>query len=173
MHSQQSPHTNPFATPGVRASEPTATNTSSRPQSGMFGNIGNSTASSAAVNRFPSTSTNAGAVARPTTTTNSQSAPTRNTNNAPNAARTANPKFVKQTPSTIISTKPTQAQAAPAADTNVDDDNNCVVCYEVLQKKQRLQILGCGHKFHHTCIEEWFKMNPRNQTCPMCRDKVV
>jgi len=41
----------------------------------------------------------------------------------------------------------------------------CPVCFDRLVDKNT-QVLHCGHKFHHDCIERWLETN---NTCPSCR----
>ena len=42
----------------------------------------------------------------------------------------------------------------------------CSICLD--ESKENIKTLLCGHEFHQTCIEEWFK---REETCPLCRDE--
>lgn len=41
----------------------------------------------------------------------------------------------------------------------------CTICLENILSECKL--LKCKHKFHKTCIKEWFKTS---DTCPVCRD---
>lgn len=43
--------------------------------------------------------------------------------------------------------------------------NDCSICYNKINNKQ-LNVLSCGHKFHVSCINDWFE---RDNKCPMCR----
>ena len=39
---------------------------------------------------------------------------------------------------------------------------------KILEEKEDISILNCGHKFHRKCIIEWLK---KSKTCPLCRTK--
>tara|TARA_B100001758_G_scaffold36350_2_gene27638 strand:- start:706 stop:1149 length:444 start_codon:yes stop_codon:yes gene_type:complete len=44
----------------------------------------------------------------------------------------------------------------------------CSICLD--DSKKNIKTLLCGHEFHQSCIEEWFKVE---QTCPLCRDDFI
>lgn len=46
------------------------------------------------------------------------------------------------------------------------DHEDCGICQE--PKIHSLQILRCGHVFHVSCIQNWFKADHKN-SCPLCR----
>jgi hypothetical protein len=46
-----------------------------------------------------------------------------------------------------------------------DPSNRCSVCLEKFSKKT-VRTLGCHHKFHIACIEQWEKISSH---CPICR----
>lgn len=45
------------------------------------------------------------------------------------------------------------------------DDNECIICLGEYSQGQSISLLMCGHKFHKSCIEYWFKYK---KTCPLC-----
>lgn len=45
---------------------------------------------------------------------------------------------------------------------------DCAICQEHGQA-QRWRILNCGHRFHQTCVDNWFRINFR---CPICRHDI-
>lgn len=53
------------------------------------------------------------------------------------------------------------------------DDERCSVCLANLNDNdEHLEImqLECGHKFHKTCILNWFRSQTSNGNCPLCND---
>ena len=44
-------------------------------------------------------------------------------------------------------------------------NNECIICLEKMIIGDKINILECGHIYHHTCIMEWFK---RKRECPLC-----
>lgn len=44
----------------------------------------------------------------------------------------------------------------------------CPICHE--EDTVVRQTLACNHRFHHHCIQEWFR---RNNTCPLCRMQIT
>ena len=50
---------------------------------------------------------------------------------------------------------------------NTDIDSMCTVCRLDIQNNSIVRkINGCGHVFHHSCLDNWLK---NNHTCPVCR----
>ncbi|XAR55233.1 hypothetical protein NMG60_11035251 [Bertholletia excelsa] len=47
----------------------------------------------------------------------------------------------------------------------------CSVCLTEFEPEAKLDHLPCGHVFHKTCLEKWFKC--WNVTCPLCRTRMV
>jgi hypothetical protein len=45
----------------------------------------------------------------------------------------------------------------------------CVVCCEVLQGRQNVRELPCGHFFHPKCVDVWLRLCA---TCPTCREEL-
>jgi hypothetical protein len=45
---------------------------------------------------------------------------------------------------------------------------DCSICLESFRNKE-LYISTCKHKFHKTCINQWFETDNR---CPLCRTKL-
>ena len=42
----------------------------------------------------------------------------------------------------------------------------CVICFEKYEKKDKITTLECNHIFHHKCISDW---THKNKSCPLCR----
>ena len=57
-----------------------------------------------------------------------------------------------------------------------DLEDECVICQEKVEKGDSAIALNCNeekfifHTFHETCISTWLK---QNNTCPMCRVKIL
>jgi len=49
--------------------------------------------------------------------------------------------------------------------TNKKIDENCVICFEKMNDKERKYILHCNHSYHKKCISRWLH---ENVTCPLC-----
>jgi hypothetical protein len=59
-----------------------------------------------------------------------------------------------------------------------DPDTHCAVCLELLEPigdasapvdrpiGSRVNVLGCGHQFHQSCITTW---RERSHECPVCK----
>ena len=48
---------------------------------------------------------------------------------------------------------------------NDDDLPICAICLTSL-KNETVKTISCGHTFHQHCIDDWFKENPNNPSCP-------
>ena len=46
-------------------------------------------------------------------------------------------------------------------------EDKCSICMENI--KGECYITPCNHKYHEECIDKW---KERNNTCPMCREKI-
>ena len=47
------------------------------------------------------------------------------------------------------------------------DENMCTICRTDIQENTIIRkINGCGHMFHHNCLDNWLK---NHHTCPVCR----
>ncbi|KAJ2395709.1 hypothetical protein GGF41_008712, partial [Coemansia sp. RSA 2531] len=46
----------------------------------------------------------------------------------------------------------------------------CGVCLDEVKEQQDARLFDCAHWFHTQCIDPWLTTN---DTCPMCRKKVV
>ena len=42
----------------------------------------------------------------------------------------------------------------------------CVICFDKYEKKDKITTLECNHIFHHKCIVGWTN---QNKSCPLCR----
>jgi len=46
--------------------------------------------------------------------------------------------------------------------------NDCPVCLNPIEPKDKVKFSGCTHKFHTECLNKWFKA-AQKKTCPICR----
>ena len=54
---------------------------------------------------------------------------------------------------------------------NYLNDNTCIICYNEINEESFVTDLPiCHHKYHHSCISEWFKINSK---CPLCKTDYV
>ncbi|WMV51170.1 hypothetical protein MTR67_044555 [Solanum verrucosum] len=44
-----------------------------------------------------------------------------------------------------------------------------VICHMEFEHEETVATLGCGHKYHASCIKQWLL---RKKDCPMCRASV-
>ena len=52
-------------------------------------------------------------------------------------------------------------------DSKNKESKDCSVCLEKMKKgEQMTELKKCGHQFHTSCVDEWFKTK---NTCPVCR----
>jgi hypothetical protein len=49
------------------------------------------------------------------------------------------------------------------------NEDRCTICLELLDDQENLEI-NCGHKFHKTCIVNWFRSPMSSGNCPLCND---
>ena len=49
-------------------------------------------------------------------------------------------------------------------------DDECSICYEILNNKKPLSLLSCGHVYHHACI---FDIRITNNECADCRKTIT
>jgi len=51
-----------------------------------------------------------------------------------------------------------------------DEETMCAICRADIQENAIIRkINGCGHFFHHNCLDNWLK---NNHTCPVCRQSL-
>jgi hypothetical protein len=50
-----------------------------------------------------------------------------------------------------------------------NEEEICPICYEILYEKISHTIMECEHKFHSSCLIEWFRTS-NNTSCPYCRN---
>lgn len=50
----------------------------------------------------------------------------------------------------------------------MEKDAECSICLEVMFESNATE-LGCGHLFHFSCVDQWFKVK---STCPICKTHV-
>jgi len=53
---------------------------------------------------------------------------------------------------------------------NESQQDGCRVCLEQFQDGDALRLLPCLHKFHTSCIDQWFK---HSSACPICKHSIV
>ena len=51
-----------------------------------------------------------------------------------------------------------------------EEEEECSICLENLNHKNIIYLSKCKHKFHISCIKEWFK-NMDLPECPLCRSE--
>ena len=47
-----------------------------------------------------------------------------------------------------------------------DEEEICIICYDVFERGKLCARLTCGHIFHRNCAKEWLE---ESGTCPLCR----
>lgn len=47
--------------------------------------------------------------------------------------------------------------------------NECMICLEDFELKNKAFQLSCSHLFHVSCLERWFQ---GHRTCPLCRNAI-
>jgi hypothetical protein len=52
---------------------------------------------------------------------------------------------------------------------NENENEECSICIDEFKEDQNLRKLGCGHKFHQHCIDQWLVKQP---SCPNCKSQV-
>jgi hypothetical protein len=71
----------------------------------------------------------------------------------------------------------------------MSDDNDCPICYELIEETVNRSTTTCGHTFHTTCLishactltpQDWSHVQPRrgvyrscDKTCPCCRTDLL
>ncbi|XP_063801575.1 RING finger protein 44-like [Pseudophryne corroboree] len=45
---------------------------------------------------------------------------------------------------------------------------SCVICLMEYEAGERVSVLPCSHKYHPSCISEWYETN---SSCPLCRSE--
>lgn len=67
-----------------------------------------------------------------------------------------------------VNVAPSEAQLNAGVERQVRVlDTNCSICQEEVTSATRIR--HCRHCFHDSCIQTWFRMNPR---CPVCRHDI-
>lgn len=51
-----------------------------------------------------------------------------------------------------------------------EENKSCTICMCQYELDEEFMILPCLHRFHISCITEWFS---RRNTCPNCKDRVI
>lgn len=52
----------------------------------------------------------------------------------------------------------------------LDESKSCPICFKLYQKGNRIELIGCSHKFCKDCISIW---KDKNDSCPTCRAKFI
>ena len=51
------------------------------------------------------------------------------------------------------------------ADSQINQVPECAICLIEMKDPKKIRFLGCAHKFHQECIEDW---SQKSKTCPVC-----
>ena len=46
----------------------------------------------------------------------------------------------------------------------------CTICLELIENDNNCKTLSCNHKFHISCISQWYN---KKKTCPVCRKNIT
>jgi hypothetical protein len=50
------------------------------------------------------------------------------------------------------------------------EENDCLICFEDLDSKDKA-VLSCNHVIHYSCLQEWIKRKKKiTQLCPICNN---
>lgn len=49
---------------------------------------------------------------------------------------------------------------------DIENEEECPICYDELNEENIVVIIKCGHIFHKKCINRWLN---QNFSCPICR----
>jgi len=49
----------------------------------------------------------------------------------------------------------------------MEETNECVICWECIDKGNLHQKWDCSHRFHRSCVAQW------NNGCPTCRNQTL
>ncbi len=52
----------------------------------------------------------------------------------------------------------------------LDASPSCIICMEDYELQDEIRKLGCGHFYHHACIDTWLE---RSRICPYCRQPIA
>ena len=59
----------------------------------------------------------------------------------------------------------------------IDSKNDdCSICYNLLNKPENICVTNCKHIFHLTCLNSWKQsqiLQQMNSTCPICRKRLT
>lgn len=51
----------------------------------------------------------------------------------------------------------------------LEEDADCIICMEKIQKNKNVYQINCNHKFHKHCLSNWLK---EKFECPVCRHEI-
>jgi len=49
------------------------------------------------------------------------------------------------------------------------NQDNCIICLNDFQEKEKVMKLGCDHIFHVDCMKDWLE---NNKKCPLCKKDI-
>ena len=52
------------------------------------------------------------------------------------------------------------------------DNKQCGICLDDIKCNEWVRTLGCNHFFHKKCVDPWI-VKKQNNSCPLCRKKVI
>ena len=58
-------------------------------------------------------------------------------------------------------------------ETETKDEQICSICCYECNEPNNICVLGCGHKFHMSCMMPWIIKNKEGTTCPLCRTSIM
>ena len=50
-----------------------------------------------------------------------------------------------------------------------ESEEICIICYDLFEQNDSVNMLKCKHKFHKNCLLPWVQ---KNNKCPICRFKI-
>lgn len=70
----------------------------------------------------------------------------------------------------IITRRPSRESSKKSSEEESSSSSKCAVCLGEFLGRERIDILPCGHVYHHACIEQWLV---RASVCPECKQDIM